>query len=50
MDNIEVFEVEIEIYNSKMRLLNWLDKEIKLHNENLREDLIEKSRILPLNL
>ena len=50
MHNIELFEVEIEIYNSKMRLLNWLDKELKFHNEKLREDLIEKSRILPLNL
>jgi len=47
---MELFEEEIEIYNSKMRLLNWLYDEIKLQI-NLSKDLLnEKGQKLPLNL
>ena len=47
---MELFEVEVEIYNSKMRLLNWLYDEIKLHSV-LSKDLInDKGQKLPLNL
>ena len=47
---MELFEEEIEIYNSKMRLLNWLYDEIKLQS-NLSKDLLnEKGQKLPLNL
>ncbi|MFX0177259.1 MAG: hypothetical protein ACFE85_13655 [Candidatus Hodarchaeota archaeon] len=47
---MELFEEEIEIYNSKMRLLNWLYDEIKLQY-NISKDLLnEKGQKLPLNL
>ena len=49
MHNMELFEEEIEIYNSKMRLLNWLFNELKYHPEKLRKELIEKGQQLPLN-
>jgi len=49
MHNLELFEEEIEIYNSKMRLLNWLFNELKYHPKKLRKELIEKGQQLPLN-
>ena len=47
---MELFEEEVEIYNSKLRLLNWLYHELKLHQENVREKLNEIGQKLPLNL
>ncbi|MEJ2296692.1 MAG: hypothetical protein P8Y23_18240 [Candidatus Lokiarchaeota archaeon] len=47
---MELIEEEIEIYNSKMRLLSWLYDEIKIQ-ENISKDLLnEKGQKLPLNL
>ncbi|MFX1326656.1 MAG: hypothetical protein ACFE91_00740 [Promethearchaeota archaeon] len=46
---MELFEEEVEIYNSKMRLLNWLYEEIRLYPEY--KDLInEKGQRLPINV
>lgn len=47
---MELFEEEVEIYNSKMRLLNWLYDELRIHPE-ISKDLINvKGQKLPLNL
>lgn len=47
---MELIEEEIEIYNSKMRLLSWLYDEIKIQ-EGISKDLLnEKGQKLPLNL
>ena len=50
MPYMELFEEEIEVYNAKMRLLNWLFNELKYHPENIRKQLIEKGQKLPLNI
>jgi hypothetical protein len=47
---MELFEEEIEIYNSKMRLLSWLYDELKLQKELSKDILNEKGQRLPLNL
>lgn len=47
---MELFEEEIEIYNSKMRLLSWLYDELKLQKELSKNVLNEKGQKLPLNL
>jgi len=47
---MELFEEEIEIYNSKMRLLTWLYDEIKLQSDLSKDLLNEKGQKLPLNL
>ncbi len=47
---MELFEEEIEIYSSKMRLLNWLYDELKLQKELSKDILNEKGQKLPLNL
>jgi hypothetical protein len=39
-----------ELYNSKIKLLNWLYEETKLQPEELREIISEKGQELPLNL
>ena len=49
-NNMELFEEEVEIYNSKMRLLNWLYDEIRIHPANKKDLLNEKGQKLPLNL
>lgn len=46
---MEVFEMESEIYNSKMRLLIWLYDEMKL-NPEIKEKLHQKGQELPLNV
>lgn len=48
--DMELFETEVEIYNSKMRLLNWLYDEIRIHPEIFRDMVNEKGQKLPLNL
>jgi hypothetical protein len=47
---MELFEEEVEIYNSKMRQLNWLYDELKLQPEVLKDVLNERGQKLPLNL
>jgi len=47
---MELIEEEIEIYNSKMRLLSWLYDEIKIQKDISRDLLNEKGQKLPLNL
>jgi len=47
---MEIIESEIEIYNSKMRLLNWLWDEIKLYDADLEEKINQKGQNLPINL
>ena len=47
---MELFEEEVEIYNSKMRLLNWLYDEIRIHPEFFKDMVNEKGQKLPLNL
>jgi hypothetical protein len=47
---MELIEEEIEIYNSKMRLLSWLYDEIKIQKDLSKDLLNEKGQKLPLNL
>ena len=47
---MELLEEELEIYNSKMRLLTWLMEELEIHREDKRDTLNEKGQKLPLNL
>jgi hypothetical protein len=47
---MEILESEIEIYNSKMRLLNWLWDEIKLFDSELKKQINQKGQNLPINL
>ncbi len=47
---MELFEEEVEIYNSKMRLLNWLYDELRIHPEISKDSINEKGQKLPLNL
>ncbi|MBD3213920.1 MAG: hypothetical protein GF311_15020 [Candidatus Lokiarchaeota archaeon] len=47
---MEILESEMEIYNSKMRLLNWLWDEIKLFNSELKEQINQKGQNLPINI
>ncbi|MHA2007263.1 MAG: hypothetical protein ACXABO_05830 [Promethearchaeota archaeon] len=49
-NKIELFEEEVEIYNSRMRLLNWLYDEIRIHPRILKEEINEKGQKLPINL
>lgn len=47
---MELIEEEIEIYNSKMRLLSWLYDEIKIQDDIPKDLINEKGQKLPLNL
>ncbi|NVM35724.1 MAG: hypothetical protein HWN81_09025 [Candidatus Lokiarchaeota archaeon] len=47
---MELFEEEVEIYNSKMRLLNWLYDELRIQSEIFKDMINEKGQKLPLNL
>ena len=47
---IDLIEEEIQIYNSKMRLLSWLYDEIQMQPENWKEMLNKIGQDLPLNL
>lgn len=47
---MELFEEEVEIYNSKLRNLSWLYDELKLQPDILKEIVNEKGQKLPLNL
>lgn len=46
---IDLIEEEIQIYNSKMRLLNWLYEELKIQPENIKNLLNKKGQDLPIN-
>jgi len=46
---MELFEEELELYNSKIKLLNWLYEELKMYPE-MKDLLNEKGQKLPLNL
>ena len=47
---MELFEEEVEIYNSKMKNLTWLYDELRLQPEILKDIINEKGRKLPLNV
>lgn len=47
---MELFESEIEIYNSKMRLLDWLYNELEVQPNDIKEFLNKKGQDLPLNI
>jgi len=46
----EIIEEEINIYNSKMRLLSWLYDEIPIQSDEHKEILHKIGQGLPLNL
>lgn len=46
---MELFEEEVELYNSKLKVLNWLYEELKMQPDELREELNEKGQKLPYN-
>ena len=46
---IDLIEEEIQIYNSKMRLLNWLYDELQIQPDPIKEELNEKGQNLPIN-
>ncbi len=43
-NDMELFEEEVEIYNSKMRLLNWLYDEIRIHPVIFKDIINEKGQ------
>ena len=49
-NDMELFEEEVEIYNSKLRLMSWLYDELRLHPDILKDIINEKGQKLPLNL
>jgi len=48
--DLEIFQEEIEIYNAKLRLLNWLYDEIKIQTKLSKNLLNEIGQKLPLNV
>ena len=47
---VEAIEVENQIYESKMRLYNWLYDEIEIQPKSIEEMIHIKGKQLPLNL
>jgi len=47
---MELFESEIEISNSKLRLLDWLVDELNLYEGEIKKEIYRKGQELPLNL
>ena len=47
---MELYEEEVEIYNSKMKNLTWLYDELRLQPEILKNIINEKGQKLPLNV
>jgi len=47
---MELFEEEVEIYNSKVKNLTWLYDELRLQPEILKDIINEKGQKLPLNV
>ena len=50
MESIESIESDIEILNSRLRLLSWLYEEIKIFHSELHNILNQKGQNLPINL
>ena len=48
-NGIEIFQEELELYNSKLRLLNWLYEEIKMQPGEMKDLLNEIGQKLPYN-
>ncbi len=48
--DLEIFQEEIEIYNAKLRLLNWLYDEIKIQKNYSKNLINELGQKLPLNV
>ncbi|MCP6718915.1 MAG: hypothetical protein KJI71_01605 [Patescibacteria group bacterium] len=47
----DVFEIEIEIYNSKQRLQGWYFDELKLHQDNqVKNSIPQGYKKLSINL
>ncbi len=46
---MEIYEENLEMYNSKLRLLNWLYEELQIQDPSLKKELNEKGQKLPLN-
>jgi len=47
---MEIFEEDTEIFNSKIRLLDWLWEEIKIQSGYIPKNVLnEKGQKLPLN-
>jgi hypothetical protein len=49
-NKMELIEEEVEIYNSRMRLLSWLYDEIRIHPGIFKDEINEKGQKLPINL
>jgi len=47
---MELFEEEVEIYNSKMKNLSWVYDELRLQPEILKDIINDKGQKLPLNV
>ncbi|MFX0166107.1 MAG: hypothetical protein ACFE9V_12355 [Candidatus Hodarchaeota archaeon] len=47
---MELFEEEVEIYNSKLRLMSWLYDELRFQPDILKDIINERGQKLPLNL
>jgi len=49
-NDMELFEEEVEIYNSKLRLMSWLYDELRLHPDKIKDKVNDIGQKLPLNL
>jgi len=47
---MELFEEEVEIYNSKMKNLSWVYDELRLQPEILKDIINDRGQKLPLNV
>ncbi len=47
---MELFEEEVEIYNSKMKNLSWVYDELRIQPEILKDIINDKGQKLPLNV
>ncbi|MBY9006105.1 MAG: hypothetical protein KGD63_05050 [Candidatus Lokiarchaeota archaeon] len=47
---MELIESDIEILNSRLRLLNWLYEEIKIYRPEFKNIINQKGQDLPINL
>lgn len=45
-----VFEEEVELYNSRMRLETWLFDEVRMQPIDIREEVKKEGAKLPINL
>jgi hypothetical protein len=49
-NGMELFEEEVEIYNSKLRLMSWLYDELRLYPDKMKDKINDIGQKLPLNL